>query len=98
MDPKSGHQATLSSHEPEWEPYIRAWRQRCLDEERNRDLAAKAAREAAKQAAAILVEMFCCTRVYLFGSLTGKSSAHFGARSDIDLAVEGLPIARYLTA
>lgn len=43
----------------------------------------------ARRAARVLKEMFDATRVLAFGSLA--HGAWFGPRSDIDLAVEGVP-------
>jgi len=62
-------------------------RQRDLDAEtdRYRKLAWTAAREAAR----VLREGFGATRVVVFGSLA--HGAWFGARSDVDLAAEGIP-------
>lgn len=53
--------------------------------ERHRQAAWVAAREAAR----VLKESFGATRVIVFGSLA--HGAWFGSRSDIDLAVEGIP-------
>jgi len=49
----------------------------------------QAAWSVARQAAAVLREAFGATRVLAFGSLA--HGAWFGPRSDIDLAVEGVP-------
>ncbi len=49
----------------------------------------QAAWSVARQAAAVLRETFGATRVIAFGSLA--HGAWFGPRSDIDLAVEGVP-------
>jgi predicted nucleotidyltransferase len=92
------HGRPEAGEEREWEPYVRAWRKRLQDERRDRAVEAEIARKAALRAAAVLVEEFGCTKVYLFGSLTGKGSSRFGQHSDVDLAVEGLPAARYLAA
>lgn len=53
--------------------------------ERHRQIAWGAARQAARA----LREEFGATRVVVFGSLA--HGAWFGSRSDIDLAVEGIP-------
>jgi len=47
------------------------------------------ARDIAHSAAALLKEQFGAKRVLLFGSLARDEAAHH--RSDIDLAVEGIP-------
>lgn len=49
----------------------------------------KRAREVARQAASLLRDRFGATRVVVFGSLTRRT--WFTARSDIDLAVWGIP-------
>lgn len=54
------------------------------------------AREAAENCARVLKEQFGVRSVYLFGSVAGQSPWH--SRSDIDLAVEGLPPDQYMTA
>lgn len=81
-----------------WEPYIQAWHRRGLAEEHARQAVEQVAYAAACRAAQLLVDRFGADRVYLFGSLTGKAAAPFGSRSDIDLAVEGLPSRHYWTA
>lgn len=93
-------------HEPEtWgagsdlvEHYVAAWRRRLASDERARCDAAEVARASARQCASILIDRFGADRVYLFGSLTRHSAAPFGPHSDIDLAVEGLPVDRYWEA
>ncbi len=47
---------------------------------------------AARRAADLLVRRYGARRVYLFGSLAGTGSVPFHPASDIDLAVEGLPV------
>ena len=77
----------------EWAPYIIAWRERrrraAAELQRRTDAGRKAARECAR----VLVERYGARRVWLFGSLARRCSAHAG--SDIDLAVEGLPPEKY---
>lgn len=82
----------------EVEPYARAWRVRLAAERAEWVRRAEEARALARRAAEILVRDFGARRVYLFGSVTGKTSAPFGPRSDVDLAVEGLPGKRYFEA
>jgi predicted nucleotidyltransferase len=89
---------SLPEDETKWEPYVRAWRERLEHERSNQASAADSARKAASRAASVLVEELGCTAVYLFGSLTGRSSAPFGKHSDIDLAVEGLATDKYFAA
>ena len=50
----------------------------------------------AKDSARILREKYGATEVILFGSLTGKTIFH--ARSDVDLAVWGIPESKYYKA
>jgi predicted nucleotidyltransferase len=83
---------------PDMRPYVVTWRRRLTAERRARERAAVSARAAAKSCARTLVERFGASRVYLFGSLAADSSRPFGPRSDLDLAVEGLPDARYFEA
>ena len=54
------------------------------------------AQEAAEACARLLKEQFGVREVHLFGSLAGQSPWH--SRSDIDLAVEGLPPREYIRA
>lgn len=54
------------------------------------------AEEAAEACVRVLKEQFGVKAVYLFGSLAGQSPWH--SRSDIDLAVEGLPPEQYVKA
>lgn len=54
------------------------------------------AREEARHLAKILKKEFLARRVILFGSLVSRDNFHF--RSDIDLAVEGLPDDRFFKA
>lgn len=82
----------------EWEPYLRAWRQRLEAEEQARQEREFAVHAAAERAALGLVNRFGVDRVYLFGSLAGHASAPFGPHSDVDLAVEGLAAERYWAA
>ncbi len=68
------------------------------EEERRRGLAARRARalEVARAAAALLREQFGARRVVLFGSATRDDT--FWERSDIDLAVWGIPREDYFAA
>lgn len=75
---------------PEWQPYIDAWRQRLAAEREQLRDRERAALAASRRCAQLLVGRFAARRVYLFGSLTGQTSAPFGFDSDVDLAVEGL--------
>jgi predicted nucleotidyltransferase len=77
-----------NDHVSEFEPYVRAWRERwARDAERDGEAAA-AARALADRLAALLCERFGIRRVVLAGSL---ARGEFRRGSDIDLAVEGLP-------
>ena len=53
-------------------------------------------RRSAREAAKILAEEFGAKKVYLIGSVA--SGAFFHKRSDVDLAVEGLPSRKYFSA
>jgi predicted nucleotidyltransferase len=54
------------------------------------------ARDEAKKVAQRLVREFDANRVYLFGSLA--EGGRFQERSDVDLAVEGIPPERFFKA
>jgi predicted nucleotidyltransferase len=66
-------------------------RQRAADDQRQQE-----ARLAAQAAAQLLKEQYGATRVILFGSLA--HGAWFHARSDIDLAVAGIPAGSFWRA
>ena len=82
----------------EWQPYIEAARKRLaqpklsLAEQQQREKLLKRVRDAAKQ----LKSQFGVKRVILFGSLADKD--WFVPNSDIDLAVEGLPVSDFWSA
>ncbi|MFQ3631065.1 nucleotidyltransferase family protein [Roseiflexus sp.] len=77
------------------EKYVgRCRRRQAIERERNRRLAHRA-RCDSEHIAVMLRETFGATRVILFGSL---ATERFSARSDIDLAVEGLAPADYFPA
>src|SRR5258708_112817 len=78
--------------------YVVGWRRRLAAERRASRRAATAARALAERCAEVLVERYGASRVHLFGSLAAGSPRSFGPRSDIDLAVEGLPDASYFPA
>lgn len=74
--------------------YIQGWRRRwARDRERRRALQAEA-RDVAGRVAELIGTRFGACRVYLFGSLL-RQDDYFCERSDIDLAVEGLPGTAY---
>lgn len=70
------------------EPYARAWRDRFAMAQRARHARCEAARSLLPQLTRHLVQRFGARRVWVFGSLV---EGGFHERSDIDLAVEGLP-------
>lgn len=75
--------------------YKRHWRERAEQEAtRCRNLATQA-REEARRVAQMLVRDFA-NRVYLFGSLVEDN--RFQERSDVDLAVEGIPPEHFFKA
>jgi predicted nucleotidyltransferase len=84
------------SEQDDWGEYIEAWRKRLAEKEARRQTQAVHLREVARACARRLIEDFGATRVYLFGSLVQENLVH--ARSDIDLAVEGLEGQWYFAA
>lgn len=75
----------------EIERYREAWRRRWAEEEARRAQRQERAWAVAREAAALLKSRFGARRVRVFGSLP---TAWFHERSDIDLAVEGIPLDR----
>lgn len=73
---------------PDYQEYVQAWRKRWAKREQDRLDRAKELRQVARECARRLVRDYHAERVYLFGSLLNDDRVH--ARSDIDLAVEGL--------
>lgn len=78
-----------SVSEDELDRYRATCRKRDDEARRRQKRAHRDARMAARRAAAILRAEFGVDRVVLFGSVA--RTAYLGPRSDIDLAVEGLP-------
>ncbi|WP_448591074.1 nucleotidyltransferase family protein [Thermoflexus hugenholtzii] len=72
----------------ELEAYREAWRRRWAEEEARRARRQERAWAVARAAARLLKEHFGARRVRAFGSLP---TPWFRERSDIDLAVEGVP-------
>jgi predicted nucleotidyltransferase len=68
--------------------YVQAWRERLAAQESWEQDRALYLRQVAQDCARHLVQEFGANKVYLFGSLVQGDFVH--ARSDIDLAVEGL--------
>ena len=79
----------------ELETLAHAWRGRTARRRERRLRRAEAARQAAREAAAVLRREFEVEEVWLFGSLLGEPR-HDGF--DIDLAVRGLRPERYYAA
>ncbi len=79
----------------ELDAYARTWR--AHEATRRADAEARARDAVARLPHAVraLVEEFAATRVVLFGSLR-RGRLH--ERSDVDLAVEGIPVERYFAA
>lgn len=73
-----------------------AWKRRFAQEEEDRQARLAEARRTAEECARHLREVYGATRVYLLGSVL--EGATFHERSDLDLAVEGLPQHRYFQA
>lgn len=81
---------------PDYQEYVQAWRKRWAKREQDRLDRAQQLRQIARECARRLVHDYHAERVYLFGSLLNDDRVH--ARSDIDLAVEGLDGDLYLRA
>lgn len=79
-----------------YDTYIRGWRKKLDDERLNRLIRIEELQEKASKCTNYLVQEYHVKRVYLFGSLVQVRLFH--DRSDIDLAVEGLPSAVYFSA
>lgn len=77
-------------------PYVAAWRERRRREQEQLTKRLEVGRRAAIRCAGFLAERYGVRRVYLFGSMLGSTIVHH--RSDIDLAVEGLPPEKYIRA
>lgn len=73
----------------------RAWRRRDAEEAAVALATSAALRERAIRAAASLAEQFGVGRVILFGSVVRGAATDI---SDVDLAVEGLPVGRQFAA
>lgn len=79
----------------QWTPYVVAWKQRAVRAKSELRRWHEQALVVAQHLADVLGREFGVTKVYLFGSLV---SGKVHPRSDIDLAVEGLPPALYYRA
>jgi len=79
----------------EFEPYIRAWRERWRRQREADAEAACEARKTAERLARHLREVYGARRVVLAGSL---ARGEFRVGSDIDLAAEGIPDDRFFRA
>lgn len=77
--------------------YIKGFRQRLSRERAYRSELRAEALNTAKRAARILAEEFHVHKVYLFGSIL-REDDYFNEKSDIDLAVQGLPENFYFPA
>ncbi|HEX9974345.1 MAG TPA: nucleotidyltransferase domain-containing protein [bacterium] len=76
--------------------YIDSWRKKLAQERSALKKRAEEMRKIAAQCADLLAMRYGVKRVYLFGSLLKNRFVH--DRSDIDLAVEGLPSLVYFSA
>ena len=76
--------------------YVKAWQERLVKQEREKQKRVQHLRQVAQVCARRLVQNFGVSKVYLFGSLLEEGLAH--DRSDIDLAVEGLDERLYFEA
>jgi len=79
----------------EFEPYLRAWRERWREQRRADEEAARRARQLAERLARQLRERYGARRVVLVGSL---ARGEFCVGSDIDLAAEGIPVGSFFRA
>jgi predicted nucleotidyltransferase len=79
----------------EFEPYLRAWRERWRRQREADEKAAVEAREIADRLADRLRDVYGVSRVVLVGSL---ARGDFRVGSDIDLAAEGVPDDRFFRA
>ena len=77
------------------EEHRAAWRRHNECVQRHNEAAAQRARDALPALVKMLREDYCATRIILFGSLARN---RFTTESDIDLAVEGIPPARFFHA
>lgn len=80
----------------EYDEYLEGWRNRLALRREAGARRAERMRKIASQCAAHLAQHYDVEAVYLFGSLAGGRNIH--ERSDIDLAVAGLPAKRYFSA
>ena len=75
--------------ESQYHSYIKAWKKRIIEKQKEREHLRKRAYQEAQALANILYTKYSADNVYLFGSLLERQ--RFNENSDIDLAVEGLP-------
>ncbi len=80
----------------EYDEYLEGWRNRLALRREARAKRAERMRGVASKCAKHLAQRYDVEAVYLFGSLAGGRTVH--ERSDIDLAVAGLPAKRYFSA
>jgi predicted nucleotidyltransferase len=89
----------VASEHQDFEPYVAAWRERWAREARERTRAIDERRVAAlsllPRLASVLQRDFGASRIWVVGSL---ARGDFSLGSDIDLAVEGLPLGRLFEA
>lgn len=80
----------------DYSPYIKGLRRREAERKTTLERRRQKAFSIAKQIADMLRQDFDATEIYLFGSVLRPDEFH--AHSDIDLAVDGVVPARYLSA
>jgi predicted nucleotidyltransferase len=80
---------------PDHAPYVRAWQSRWKQQREADAVAARRARVVARRLAGILARSYGAKRVVLCGSL---ARGEFRQGSDIDLAAEGIPNAKFFIA
>ncbi|MDZ7291117.1 MAG: nucleotidyltransferase domain-containing protein [candidate division KSB1 bacterium] len=80
----------------DYEPYIRKLRERRAQEKLLAEKKRHEALELAKEIAKVLKMSFSARQVILFGSVLSPEAFHL--RSDIDMAVVGIPLDKFFTA
>ncbi len=88
--------AALGASKEKHDGLLRAWQVRRQAARRTEHAAARRARRVGRLCARHLAERYQVRKVYLFGSAASGDTFH--STSDIDLAVEGLPLELYFRA
>ena len=80
----------------DYSQYVQGYKKRMKKEKKEQDKLFKELNLRARKAAKSLGEEFKVDKIYLFGSLNNRDKFH--KHSDIDLAVEGLDVKKYIKA